>query len=143
MEAGTKKIVMVTIIIVCLVAAAVIALVGRTGRQTGYETIDPKEMMWVKCANPDCGAEYEMSKQEYHKTAQEKINLADLFQKPALVCNECGEESIYKAFKCPKCGKVSFWGGAGRDDFQDRCPECGYSETEDVRKSRRTERQTQ
>lgn len=142
MEAGTKKIVMVAIIIVCLIAAAVIALMSRTGGQTGYDTIDAKERMWVKCANPDCGAEYEMSKQEYHKIAHEKKTLAEMFQTPALVCNECSEESIYKAVKCGQCGKVFFYGAAGRGEFPDKC-ECGYSETKEKRTSRSAERQTQ
>ncbi|MHC4456142.1 MAG: hypothetical protein ACYS0I_03450 [Planctomycetota bacterium] len=143
MEAGTKKIVMVAIIIACLIAAAVIALMSRAGGTSGYETIDAKEMMWVKCANPDCGAEYEMNKQEYHKTAHEKKTLSDMFVTPALVCNECSEESIYKAVKCGNCSKVFFYGAMGRQEFGDKCPECGYSETKEKRTSRRTESTTE
>lgn len=98
------------------------------------------EMIWVKCKNPDCGAEYQMGKREYFRYLQKNMDPAKFMQTPALPCNECGQESIYRAVKCAKCGKVFFYGAAGRGDFADRCSECGYSKTEDLRRLRRLRR---
>lgn len=104
------------------------------GKKTsGLESI---EMLWVKCNNPDCEAEYQTSKRGYFEYAQKHIDPMAMVAPPA-VCKKCGKESIYRAEKCgnPDCGLV-FFRGTVPNDFADRCPECGYSETEEIRKRR-------
>ena len=139
MEDSKKKSILIGVIVACVVLAFVITYVTRPESSGGIEGIKPGEMMWVKCSNPDCGAEYQMSKKEYYEYVKEhQTGLAA----PPLVCKECGEESIYRAIKCPNCEVVFFYRAAGPDDFSDRCPECGYSETEEKRKEAREARRS-
>ena len=123
MELGKKKTIMIAIVVVCLVLAAVIAISTRS-EDTGIKYLEGKQQ-WLKCTNPDCGAEYSMPAKEYHKWRQENYNPGTL-QVPGMECEECGEESVFAAAKCDKCGHVFFKSGAGRD-YNDRCPECGTS----------------
>ena len=58
MEDSAKKAVLITIIVVCLAAAGVITYMTMGGGGTGGGKID---MVWVKCNNPSCGHEYQMS----------------------------------------------------------------------------------
>ena len=51
-----------------------------------------------------------------------------------MICTKCGKPSVYKAFKCNKCEKVSLY-GAVPNDFGDRCPECKFSQMEADRKA--------
>ena len=100
------------------------------------DSIPDEEMIWVKCNNPACKAEYQTSKKGYFKYVEEHANpMAPT--PPPLVCEKCGEQSVYRAEKCmnPDCGIV-FLRGAVPNDFPDRCPECGYSTTEETRKAR-------
>jgi uncharacterized OB-fold protein len=76
-----------------------------------------------------------MEKKDYFKYIQEHINPMSMTM-PPLVCEKCGEESIYKAIKCEKCGAI-FFDNVTPDDFRDRCPKCGYSKTEEIRKKSR------
>jgi len=105
----------------------------------GGDTIDSisdEEMIWAKCNNPACKAEYQTSKKGYFKYIEEHANpMAPTA--PPMVCEKCGEQSVFRAEKCgnPDCGIV-FFRGAVPNDFPDRCPECGYSTTEETRKAR-------
>jgi len=126
MEESTKKAIMIGVIVVCLVAAAIIYVKnmprGGRGRTSAGATT------WLKCTNPDCGAAYEMSESEYIKWVQESTYSMG----PVPIrCEKCGEYSAYQAIKCEKCGTV-FVMGTVPDDFADRCPECGYSKTEEI-----------
>ncbi len=80
------------------------------------------EMMWVKCANPNCNAEYQMEMKEYYASAS---NNPSGMPK----CKQCGEESLLDAIKCDKCGKV-FIRGSFSGEVRDRCPYCGFSKSE-------------
>lgn len=126
---------MIGVIVACLVAAGVITYKTRSG---GSGTkVFRGQPIWVQCGNPDCGAEYQMDKAEYFDTIEALVRQNPMvMQTPALVCEKCGEESVYRAEKCPKCGTVFFRGAVGRGDFADRCPDpkCGYSESEEIRK---------
>jgi len=96
------------------------------------------ETLWVKCRDPDCGAEYQMSKKECFKYIEEHADPMALTA-PAMICEKCGEQSVYRAEKCgnPDCGLI-FFRGSVPNDFPDRCPKCGYSVTEEQRKARRS-----
>jgi predicted RNA-binding Zn-ribbon protein involved in translation (DUF1610 family) len=105
---------------------------------SGIEDIPSSDMVWVKCLDPNCGAEYQMRKRDYF---QYLVNHQDpmSIMAPAIVCNKCGKETVYRAEKCAKCGLV-FRRSSIPHDFADRCPECGYSSTEDMRKKARQRR---
>ena len=109
-----------------------------TTRRSGVDMIEPGMMIWVKCSNKACGAEYQMDKKdyfEYLKEHQDPMSMAA----PAIVCKDCGEERVYRAVKCEKC-KLVFERGSVQHDFADRCPECGHSKTEELRKQARQRR---
>jgi ribosomal protein L40E len=154
-----KTLIMVIIIVVCLVAAAAITYKKEVNYQeeaskpVGIETIDPNDMLWVKCTNPDCEAEYQTAKRAYFQYLQDNQPAPDQFIKmmtdpnkksvPGLLCNECSQETVYRAEKCDKCSLV-FVRGSVRHDFADRCTGCKYSKTEDLRtKAREAEQQSE
>ena len=139
MEESKKKPIMIGVIVVCLALALLITF-GRRGGGGGIKDISPEEMMWVKCNNPDCKAEYQMGKQAYFKYVEEHMDPMAMVA-PPVACKECGKESVYRAEKCqnPDCGIV-FFRGSVPNDFADRCPECGRSETEESRKRRAASR---
>ncbi len=140
MEEGKKKAVMIGIIVACLALVAWITLGRRGGGGGGIADISPEEMMWVKCNNPNCKAEYEMGKQAYFKYVEKNIDPMAMVA-PPVVCKECGKQSVLRAEKCQNadCGVV-FFRGSVPNDFADRCPECGRSETEESRKRRAAEK---
>ena len=124
------------VILVCLGLAVMIFLKTRSGGGGGVDQIKRGEMMWVKCNNPNCKAEYQIDSKDYYSALEEKIRANPLSsQTPAIVCQKCGKESVFSAFKCESCGKVFFY-GAVPGDLPDRCPDCKYSKTEAIRKAR-------
>jgi len=106
-------------------------------RSSGIESIPETDMIWVKCTNKDCAAAYQMGKRAYFKYIEEHIDPMAMVA-PRLVCRKCGKKSIYRAEKCANldCGIV-FLRGSVPNDFADRCPACGNSNTEEQRKRRR------
>lgn len=130
MEDSKKKPVMIGVIVACLVLAGLVTYISSRG-SSGIDAIPQSEMIWLKCNNQDCNAEYQISKRDYYK-AREQGQVA---------CKECGKESVFQAEKCEKCGLVFFLdipqGGMsvtpGSGDFIDRCPDCGYSKIEEQR----------
>jgi hypothetical protein len=137
MEDSKKKPVMIGVIVVCLVIAAWVTFARRGGVGSGIKGIPEGKMTWVKCNNPSCKAEYEMGEKQYYKAMEERFNPMSRSQ-PALTCEKCGKDSAYQAFKCanPSCGAVFIRGVAGQNDFNDRCPKCKQSETEEIRRKR-------
>ncbi len=140
MEESKKKPIMIGVIIVCL-ALTVLIIIGRgLGGGGGVDDIPEGNMIWAKCNNPSCEAEYQTSEKEYHKYMLEHYDVMAPTA-PPMVCKECGEQSVYRAEKCtnPDCGIV-FFRNSVPNDHADRCPECGRSETEESRKARLRER---
>jgi hypothetical protein len=139
MEDSKKKPIMIVVIVACLGIAGLVTFRG--GNEGGYESIPEGDMQWVKCNNPACNAEYQMSKREYYKALEENPNMNPMAQGPVpITCKECGKPSLFAAVKCsnPDCGEVFIEGSAGPGDYHDRCPECGLSETEERMKRRTT-----
>lgn len=137
MEESKKKPIMIIVIVLCLGAAG--AIFWGTGGGSGdtIDSISDEEMIWAKCNNPACKAEYQTSKKGYFKYVSDHANpMAPTA--PPMVCEKCGEQSVFRAEKCmnPDCGIV-FLRGTVPNDFADRCPECKRSETEEIRKKRR------
>jgi len=113
---------------------------GQKSRAIKVHTIPESVMIWVKCTNPVCKAEYQTSKKGYFKYIEEHVNPMTPTA-PAMTCEKCGEQSIFRAEKCTNstCGNVFIRGatiGAVPEDFPDRCPECGHSEIEEIRSKR-------
>ncbi len=105
----------------------------------GIASISDGEMRWVKCNNPACEADYEMGLKTYYKELQENMNPNPMDTSPTvLTCNKCNKRSLYGAIKCANadCGIVFIEGISGPDDYADRCPDCGKSETQESRKRR-------
>ncbi|OHB75284.1 MAG: hypothetical protein A2Z25_12735 [Planctomycetes bacterium RBG_16_55_9] len=139
MEDSKKKPIMIAVIVVCLGVAVAVTYLGTGGGGGTIEDIPDDMTTWVKCNNPQCKAEYQMSEKAYYKDVQERMSGTAMMTTPALVCEKCGEASVYRAEKCanPDCGLVFIQGSAGQNDFPDRCPKCGKSETEEIRKRRK------
>jgi predicted RNA-binding Zn-ribbon protein involved in translation (DUF1610 family) len=138
MEESKKKAIMIAVIVVCLTLAGAITYITKTGSSGTVESLKRGQLTWLKCRNPDCEHEYQMDLKDYFiyvRDHQEPMSLVA----PAIVCPNCGEKGVYKAGKCEKCGLV-FETGSVPLDFEDRCPECGYSKTEASRKESRARR---
>jgi predicted RNA-binding Zn-ribbon protein involved in translation (DUF1610 family) len=132
MEDSKKKPIMIGVVVACLVLAGIITYATRSKEAGGIASIKRGKMTWLKCRNPDCEHEYQMDLKDYFiymKEHQDPMSLAV----PAIVCPECGEESVYRAEKCEKCG-LTFEMGTVPNDFADKCPECKYSKIEESRK---------
>jgi ribosomal protein L40E len=134
MEEGKKKMIMIVVIVACIAAAVIITVATHSGSSGGIESIKRgTAMYWVKCRNPKCENTWQMDKRDYFDYL-EKHRVA--MTAPPIVCPKCGEESGYRAEKCGKCEFV-FERGSVPNDVQDRCPKCGYSASEELRKKAR------
>jgi len=133
MDDDTKKKVLIGVVIGCIILAVVVFLITRS--DGGGDIKEVKGLIWMKCRNPECEAEYQIDRQEYYEFVQTHLKPMALDQ-PPMTCEKCGEPSAYAATKCPKCGTV-FETGSVPNAFPDKCPKCGYSETEKLQKPRR------
>jgi hypothetical protein len=140
MEEGKKKTILIAVIVVCLGSAGAITFFTRSGSSAkdGLAAMKRGTPQWLKCRNPDCEAEYTMDQKDYFTALRDNQDPMSMVA-PALVCNECSEESIYGANKCEKCEIVSELNSVP-GDFSDRCPECKYSKIEARRKELREQR---
>jgi len=129
-----KNVVYAAVIGVCLVVAVIVFLATRGGQGKGLDTLSDAEQIWVKCSK--CGQSYQMGQKQYYKELEEKslANPSPMPIAPPLTCQKCSKDGVRKAFKCEKCGEVSYEGSVPQD-FADRCPKCKYSATEAKRKA--------
>jgi hypothetical protein len=95
MDESKKKPIMIGVIVVCLTAAGIIAYTTSSGRSGGIPPDFATKMTWVKCRNPNCEHEYEITLKEYYEYL-EKHSDPSMMMAPALVCTKCGEESVYQ-----------------------------------------------
>ena len=132
MDEDKKKKVMLGLIIVCLVLAIGITAVTNMGGSGGggSRSNEPVQML---CMNEECGADFEMSAEEYREQMMQggMMGPGPMAQTP-IECPECGMRSAFRAVKCKECGTI-FMQDYTSGDFPDRCPECGYSDIEDRR----------
>ena len=124
MATSRKKLFMMSIITIGCIVLAVFTSYKTLSQKSGIDTLKRGTMIWVKCSNPDCGAEYQMDLVDYHKALKENMS-AESFSTPPIRCRVCGKNSVYRAIKCEKCGLVFFY-GAVRGDYPDKCPRCGH-----------------
>ena len=137
----SKNTVYIIIIVVGFLAAGVIAY--KYIFSSGSAGISDDKIALVKCNNPACNAVYEMSLKKYLNDTQERMRANPLVNSiPALTCEKCGKDSVYRAEKCqnPECG-ITFLSGIVQGDLPDRCPKCKQSATEESRKKRLAERE--
>jgi len=131
-----KNTVYAVVIAVCILGAVVVFIARRGGGGSSVNDIAESQMIWVKCTK--CNQGYEMGERQYYKELEEKskANPSPIPMAMPLTCQKCGKDGIVRAFKCEKCGEV-FRAGAVPNDFEDRCPKCKNSATEEKRKARR------
>lgn len=84
--------------------------------------------IWVKCRNPRCQAEYQMTEKEYFEYVKKHHDPKTMKPRP-LVCKKCGQESVCRAIKCERCGSVFFYPSKEPGCYGDKCS-CGYSRIE-------------
>jgi hypothetical protein len=137
MEDSKKKPIMIGVIVVCLGVAGAVTLMRSSGGGSGIDGISDDKMTWVKCSNPSCKAEYEMSTKALYEAQKERLDPMARGATP-LTCEKCSKDSLFQAVKCvnPSCGIVFIRSIAGANDLFDRCPKCGQSEIEESRKRR-------
>jgi len=133
MEENAKKTLLIVLAVACLATAGIITYKTMGG---GTAPGQPIGKMWVKCNNPKCGHEYEISAQEYNTFVMNNGGPRQFMMSSAvpMKCPKCGEESAFKAEKCAKCGKIFFLGTV-EGKAQDTCPGCGYSPSEAAAKN--------
>ena len=136
MEENTKKVVLGVVIVACIIAAGIITYATRSGSGGGIEDVQRGTLVWLKCTNADCEHTWQMDQRDYFEYLQEHRDPMAM-SAPGVLCPECGQESGYHAEKCEKCG-IIFLRASVPHDFADRCPECGYSKTEEARKAARS-----
>ncbi len=145
MDEDKKKPIMIGIIVGSLALAGAVTFMTRDSGSKGINSIPKEKMMWVICRNDKdkCEANYEIQMREYYRQIENIQRQREVMtvESPALICEKCNKESLYKAFKCQKC-KLVFEGNIKRGDFGDRCPnpKCGYSDIERGRREKATAR---
>ena len=137
MDEDKKKRVMLVIIVVCMSIVAIMTIARM--RKPDKDKIPEFEgqVEWVLCRNTACGTNYSIPMKNFHEQLQ-KIREPGSPVLPPLVCEKCGEGSIYRAVKCVKCelvfepGSIYQIHGDPRD-YSDRCPKCNHSKREEDR----------
>jgi hypothetical protein len=125
MEENAKKTLLIVVAVACLAAAGIIMYKTMGG---GAGPSQPTGKTWVKCNNPKCNNEYEITAKEYSDFVMQNGGPRQFMMNGAvpMKCPKCNEDSVFKAAKCEKCGKV-FFPGTVADKADDTCPGCGYS----------------
>lgn len=130
---GLSKSALVGIIVVCLGLAVLILYTFDTTSEGPDLDVFEGELVWVRCANPDCRQTYQMDKKKYFEQVQKQARQSPTSMGLILiVCEKCGKRNLFEVVKCgnPDCGFIFRRGAAGAMDFADRCPKCNYSQTE-------------
>lgn len=121
------------IIALCLIVAAIVVFATRSSGPGGIDSLSDTAQVWVVCTA--CNASYQMGEKQYFTQLQERTaQLANPMARALLTCQKCSKDRVVKAVKCDKCGEV-FPEGIVPNDFDDRCPKCKFSATEEKRKA--------
>jgi hypothetical protein len=128
MEENAKKTLMIVVSIVCIAAAGFFIYRSMGGGSAAPGTATAAGKRWVKCNNPKCGNEYEITAKEYTDFVNQNGGPRQFMMSGAvpMKCPKCNEASVFAAMKCEKCGKV-FFPGTVEGKPEDTCPGCGYS----------------
>lgn len=117
------------VIAFCLIIIVIVTLLSFSDNPRKIPDFEGRSI-WVKCTEGQCGATYQMELNQYFEELKTKQKTWAGFGTPGLTCEKCGNDSAYRAIKCEKCGTI-FRRVAGRGTFADRCPECGFSKTQE------------
>lgn len=123
---------------VLLVAGFVIETLSSSGGGSEIRDAARAGGIWMLCDNPDCEAAYEVTPEEFAELMKSKgpITLGPgVMSRLTFLCKECAQETAYRGMECPKCG-VLFVKEPVVGDYADRCPECGYSAIEEIRRNK-------
>ncbi len=121
------------IIALCLIVAAVVVFATRSSGPGGIDSLSDTAQVWVVCTA--CNASYQMGEKEFYTQLRDRTaQLANPMARALLTCQKCGKDRVVKAVKCDKCGEI-FPEGIVSNDFDDRCPKCKFSATEEKRKA--------
>lgn len=127
MDEDKKNKVLIGVIVGCLVLAAIITVVTNRGDGRGSRgSTGPITML---CINDQCNADFELSIDEL-KEQMEGFN-EFLMDNPIYICPECNKRSAYRSIICSQCDTIFV--PVQNNDYRDRCPECGYSKSEERR----------
>lgn len=128
MEDEKKRRAMIAVIAICVLATGIIYW-WTHGSGSAGSSVDSFEndTVLMKCNNPKCRAEYEVTGKEYREFMEQANPMGEGLA--GMQCKQCGKTSAFKAVKCEKCGTVFFYGTKG-GDFGDRCLKCGHSKLE-------------
>ncbi len=126
MQKVNKKVIFV--IIALALAAGITASLLISDNKLGPDSLKPGVMFWMECKK--CDHEWQIDRKEYYSfIEQDPLNMST----PGMQCPACKKEAGYLAHKCPNCDNMFFDRACGPADYEDRCPECRYSETEAAR----------
>ena len=128
MDEEMKKKVAIGIAVGCIVIAAAITIITTRGGSSGGP--ESGGQVQFLCINPQCGYAFESSGEELDKLKSEGIAMAEM---PPLKCPKCGQNSVYAAIKCGKCGNVFIPNYENAEEY-DKCPKCGFSKKEQMQK---------
>jgi len=133
MDEVTKKRISIGIAVTCIALAIVITVVTNWDGSGGGAKPGPIQML---CTNEECGYAFELSPEEFRSQIESlgPMGMPGMMspQMPALTCPKCGQQSAYVAQKCEKCGTVFIPDYTVVEDYPDRCPNCGYSKSEEI-----------
>ncbi|HEG43738.1 MAG TPA: hypothetical protein ENH94_06800 [Phycisphaerales bacterium] len=129
MDEDKKQKIMIGLIVGCMVLAGIITVVTNLGKGGGRGK-RPTGPVTMLCINNKCNADFELSQEEL---AEQMNQMGDndfmMMQTPKFVCSECNNRSAYRAMICGECDTMFI--PMQNNDFRDRCPDCGYSKTEE------------
>jgi hypothetical protein len=128
-ESESKKKIMIVASVVCFVVAVIVIAVWLmpANNYQGFEN----ESFWIMCRNPNCNHTWQMNAEAFLKYQMDNANPQDPLHAALAACPKCGEKTGDRAYKCPKCQTVFFPGSVVDEKYTDRCPKCGYSESEE------------
>jgi hypothetical protein len=124
-----KKMFLLIASITCLVAAAIVLTLYLWPKDTceGLEG----QSFWIMCRNPNCNATWQMNAKAFLEYQKKYSNPQDPIHPALAACPKCNEKTGDIAIKCPKCDTVFFEGSVPDASYQDRCPNCNFSKSEE------------
>lgn len=130
---GSKK-PKIIVIVICLVLAIGVTYWTRRGGKSGVV----KGSVYMLCVNSECGKTFEMTIERYREKVQTERSemVTASAESITFKCEFCGQETVSMAEKCPRCSTFFIRDDDNADDWPDRCPECGYSRSEEIRKNK-------
>ncbi len=126
MDEDKKKILIIVIAVVCLIAAGMV--LKSTFSSSKHEITN--EPVWILCTNAKCKSQYSLEQDEFQRLMKGDNRIMSL-SGPFLKCSKCGKRSAHFACKCidEHCGFV-FMPDNQTSGYPDKCPKCGTSAIE-------------